>query len=41
MMTLEDFKAARSVLAGVIVDTHLVHSVAFSKATGNHVYIKP
>jgi threonine dehydratase len=37
MMTLEDFKAARSVLA----DTHLVHSVAFSKATGNHVYIKP
>ncbi len=40
-MTLEDFKAARSVLAGVIVDTHLVHSVAFSKATGNHVYIKP
>ena len=41
MMTLEDFKAARSVLAGVIVDTHLVHSVAFSKATGNHVYLKP
>ena len=41
MMTLEDFMAARSVLAGVIVDTHLVHSVAFSKATGNHVYIKP
>ena len=40
-MTLEDFKAARSVLAGVIADTHLVHSVAFSKATGNHVYIKP
>ena len=41
MMTLEDFKAARSVLAGVIADTHLVHSVVFSKATGNHVYIKP
>ena len=41
MMTLEDFKAARSVLACVIADTHLVHSVAFSKATGNHVYIKP
>ena len=41
MMTLEDFKAARSVLAGVIADTHLVHSVTFSKATGNHVYIKP
>ncbi len=41
MMTLEDFKAARSVLNGVILDTHLVHSAAFSKATGNHVYIKP
>lgn len=41
MMTLEDFKAARSVLAGVILDTHLVHSSAFTKATGNQVYIKP
>ena len=41
MMTLEDFKAARSVLAGVLADTHLVHSTALSKATGNQVYIKP
>jgi threonine dehydratase len=41
MMTLEDFKAARSVLAGVINPTHLIHSEAFSKATGNHVYLKP
>ena len=41
MMTLEDFKAARSVLAGVLADTHLVHSAALTKATGNQVYIKP
>ena len=41
MMTLEDFKAARSVLAGVINSTDLVHSAAFSKATGNNVYLKP
>lgn len=41
MMTLEDFKAARSNLAGVILDTHLIHSAAFSRATGNHVYLKP
>ncbi len=41
MMTLEDFKAARGVLAGVIANTDLVHSPAFSKATGNNVYLKP
>ena len=41
MMTLEQFKAARSVLSGVILDTSLVYSPAFSRATGNHVYIKP
>ena len=41
MMALEDFKAARSVLAGVLADTHLVHSTALSRATGNQVYIKP
>lgn len=41
MMTLEDFKAARSVLAGVIANTDLVHSPAFSKATGNNIYLKP
>lgn len=41
MMTLEDFKAAGRVLSGVISNTDLVHSAAFSKATGNNVYIKP
>ena len=40
-MTLEDFKAARKVLDGVINPTHLVHSPAFSEACGNQVYIKP
>lgn len=41
MMTLEQFKAARTVLAGVLHDTHLVHSPALSKTCGNQVYIKP
>lgn len=41
MMTLEDFKAARSVLSGVITNTGLVPSKALSKATGNNVYLKP
>ena len=41
MMTLEDFKAARNVLSGVITNTGLVPSKALSKATGNHVYLKP
>ena len=41
MMTLEDFKAARKVLDGVISPTHLVCSPAFSRATGNQVYLKP
>ncbi|MCI8594200.1 MAG: pyridoxal-phosphate dependent enzyme, partial [Oscillospiraceae bacterium] len=40
-MTLEEFKAARNVLSGVLNETRLIHSAAFSKATGNHVYIKP
>lgn len=40
-MTLEDFKAARKVLDGVIAPTPLVHSPAFSAACGNQVYIKP
>ena len=40
-MTLEDFKAARKVLEGVINPTHLVPSPAFSAACGNHVYLKP
>ncbi|HPE15700.1 MAG TPA: threonine ammonia-lyase [Oscillospiraceae bacterium] len=41
MMNLESFKAARNVLSGVILDTNLVYSPAFSKATGNQIYIKP
>lgn len=41
MMTLEDFKAAGRVLSGVIANTELVYSTAFSKSTGNNVYIKP
>ena len=41
MLTLKEFKEARSVLSGVIRDTNLLYSPAFSKATGNHVYIKP
>ncbi len=41
MMTLEDFKAAGRVLSGVIANTDLIYSTAFSKATGNNVYIKP
>ena len=41
MMTLDQFKAARAVLAGVLHDTHLVHSPALSKTCGNQVYIKP
>ncbi len=40
-MALEDFKAARSVLAGVLADTHLIHSAALSRVVGNQVYIKP
>ncbi len=40
-MTLEDFKAARKVLDGVLAPTHLIPSPAFSKATGNNVYLKP
>ena len=41
MLTLKEFKEARSILSGVIRTTSLVYSDAFSKATGNHVYIKP
>ena len=41
MLTLEAFKVARSVLSGVILDTSLVYSKSFSRATGNQVYIKP
>lgn len=41
MLTLEQFKAARSVLRGVIRDTSLIHSAALSKSTGHNVYLKP
>ncbi|MCI2105630.1 MAG: threonine ammonia-lyase [Intestinimonas sp.] len=41
MMTLDDFKAARAVLAGVIRPTPLVYSAALSRTTGNEVYLKP
>lgn len=41
MLTLKEFKEARGVLSGVIRSTSLVYSPAFSKATGNQVYIKP
>ncbi len=41
MMALEDFKAARRVLDGVLHTTDLIYSPFFSKATGNNVYIKP
>lgn len=40
-MTLEAFKTARGVLAGLLADTHLVHSAALSRAAGNQVYLKP
>lgn len=41
MLTLEKFEEARSVLAGVILDTKLIYSSYFSKTTGNNVYLKP
>ena len=41
MMTLEQFKAARSVLQGVIVNTALTYSPALSRSCGNQVYFKP
>ena len=41
MLTLKEFKEARDVLSGVIRNTSLVYSPAFSKATGNQIYIKP
>ena len=41
MLTLKEFKEARGVLSGVIRNTSLVYSPAFSNATGNQIYIKP
>ena len=40
-MTLDAFKAARSVLKGVLRPTHLIRSPYLSKMTGNTVYLKP
>ena len=41
MMTLDQFKAARTVLQGVIVNTALTYSPALSRSCGNQVYFKP
>ena len=41
MLTLDRFKAARSVLQGVILETNLIHSPALSRTCGNNVYLKP
>ena len=41
MMTLDRFRSARNVLAGVILETNLIHSPAFSAAFGNNIYLKP
>ena len=41
MLTLDQFKEARSVLQGVITKTNLVHSGYFSELCGNQVYLKP
>jgi threonine dehydratase len=41
MLTLEQFKEARSVLQGVLRPTPLVHSPYLSKSCGNNVYLKP
>ncbi len=40
-MRLEDFKAARAVIAGVAHRTQLIYSPVFSNEVGNNVYIKP
>ena len=41
MLTLDQFKEARSVLQGTILPTKLIYSPALTKATGNNVYLKP
>ena len=41
MLTLESFKAARSVLQAVLRPTPLIHSPYLSKNCGNSVYLKP
>ena len=41
MLTLEQFKRARSVLQGVLRPTPLIHSPYLSRTCGNSVYLKP
>jgi threonine dehydratase len=41
MLTLEDFRAARDLLNGVLLNTNLVYSPYFSRSSGNQVYLKP
>lgn len=41
MVTVEQFKKARDVLQGVLLDTSLIYSRPFSAACGNNVYFKP
>ncbi len=41
MLTLEDFRAARDLLSGILLNTNLVYSPYFSKSSGNQVYLKP
>ncbi len=41
MMEIADFKRAREQLRGVLLDTSLIYSKYFSKASGNQVYFKP
>ena len=41
MLTLDQFKQARTVLRGVLRPTPLVHSPYLSKVCGNNVYLKP
>lgn len=41
MLTLEDFRAARDLLSGILLNTSLVYSPYFTKSSGNQVYLKP
>ena len=41
MLTLEQFKNARSTLQGVLRPTPLIYSPNFYKTFGNNEYLKP
>jgi len=41
MLTLDQFKAARNTLKGVLRPTDLIYSPALSRACDNYVYLKP